>query len=134
MPRGPSKGSQRMAAHTRSALPVVEAAIAKGWFEIEIPVTGLTSVEEAESWRKGLHNSATLCGASLHTTATKGDDGKYVFQQGDDETYSFSFVLHKKSAGRKHVLSVHGSDRALWPYDPRQPSPRDPETGKRTDI
>lgn len=133
MPRGPSKGSQRMAPHTRAALPLIDGAIAKGWYEVEIPVTGLKSVEEAESWRKGIHNSATLAGASAHTTAVKGEDGRYTFQQDDDETYRFSFVLHKKTAGRKHILEKHGTDRSQWPYDPRQPSPRD-ENGRRTDV
>lgn len=131
MPRGPSKGAQRMAPHTKAAMPFVKAAIEQG-HDVEVLLNDLKTVEEAESYRKGIHNAAGILGFSAHTTAIKGDTG-YTFHQAEDGTFYFHFAVHKKTTGRKHVLEKHGTDRSQWPYNPRQPSPRD-EAGERTDV
>jgi len=34
-------------------------------------------------------------------------------------TYRLTIIVHPKTRGRKHVVTVHGTDRTQWPYDPR---------------
>ena len=33
--------------------------------------------------------------------------------------YELTVIAHPKTRGRQHVVTVHGTDRSQWPYDPR---------------
>ncbi|MBO2459385.1 hypothetical protein [Actinomadura violacea] len=59
--------------------------------------------------RRGLFNAAKLHGVSLHCNAARQKDG----------TFTLTYAVHSKTAGRAHVMNKHGEDRTRWPYDPR---------------
>jgi hypothetical protein len=102
-------------------MPFVNAALSRG-YDQELKITEVTS-DEMLDFKRGLFNAAKLLGCSLHCNAHKQTDG----------SYHLVFAVHSKTAGRKHILEKHGTDRTKWPYNPRRPSPRDP-SGNRTDV
>lgn len=113
MPRGPVRPWRELAPHTKQAIPYVNAAMRYG-YDVELPITEVTA-DEWENFRRGLFNAAKHLGVSLHCHPKKQADG----------SYTLIYAVHKKNAGRRHILEKHGTDRAAWPYNPRRRTPKE---------
>lgn len=85
----------------------MRAAIVTG-LDVELKITDVTP-DEMPNFRRGLFNAAGHLGVSLHCDIKKQSDGNFTL----------IYAVHKKNAGRKHVLTKHGTDRGAWPYNPR---------------
>ena len=76
---------------------------------------GIKDRDEAKEWDRSLYRCALWLtrnrGAdiSVSTKINKGTDG-----------YTLTFSVYSKTHARAHILAKHGTDRSLWPYDPRR--------------
>jgi len=109
MPRGPSRQWRKLMPHTEEALPYIKAALHYGHGK-PMAVTEITH-ESFFDFRRGLFNAAKLLGCSVHISKA---------ERLEDGSWSLTYVVFTKSAGRAYVLAKHGEDRSQWPYNPRR--------------
>lgn len=78
-------------------------------------IRGLESREEADEWSRSLYR----CG--LWLTRNRGADisvSAKIKRAGNG--YLIEFSVYNKMHARSHLMTKHGLDRSLWPYDPRR--------------
>lgn len=77
-------------------------------------IKGFASREEAKEYDRSLFRCA------LWLTRNRGADISVSTKiTGRGESYSLEFSVHNKTHARLHIMTKHGPDRTLWPYNPR---------------
>ena len=76
---------------------------------------GIKDREEAAEWNRSLYRCA------LWLSRNRGADISVSSHiERDGTLYAVRFSVYNKTHGRAHIMSKHGADRTLWPYDPRR--------------
>ena len=76
---------------------------------------GIKDRDEAKAWDLSLYRCALWltrnrdADISVSTKIKTAADG-----------YLIEFSVYNKTHARAHVMNKHGTDRSLWPYDPRR--------------
>ena len=122
MPRGPAPAwrARKEPVSDDYLLAVINQAGGPGKHDASglygtLVIRGLKDREEAAEWDKSLFRCA------LWLTRNRGADISVSTKiERDGNGYRLTFSVHDKTHARAHILAKHGSDRALWPYDPRR--------------
>lgn len=120
MPRGPSRPWKALAPHTSECMPFIRAAISQGFGKV-IEIKGIEGEERAANLRRGIYNAAR----HNKVSAEAGKAG--TFAVGDEMgvhknggTFTLRFRVWDKAGARKRHIEAYGTNRDLWPYNPRQ--------------
>lgn len=99
---------------------VVAAAIENG----QLVYDGIGSPERALEIKRGVYRCAQHRKVSVKvswpfsgTMTSKSDSWPPDKVKG---AYQLTIEVFRKSHGRTHVVTEHGTDRQLWPYNPRK--------------
>jgi hypothetical protein len=111
MPKGPPPPWKARAPHTVEAEPYFLAAVRVG---VGVPLlwTGIESRDKARDAIRGLYNNA-----HKHNPRMSIPMPEIIADK--DGTFTVKFHLVDKNAARAHQVTVHGTDRSAWAYDPR---------------
>lgn len=99
---------------------LVQAAIAKG-YGTELVYGGIENLERAHDIRRGIYRCARHRGISADAgpadrLAGPGEMG--IRKTG--RTYALHFRVWDKRTARRSHLARNGTDRSVWPYNPRR--------------
>jgi len=104
---------------------VVAAAVAES---MDKPLTyrGIDKPDRAKEIRQGVYRCARHRGISvavswLYSGRETTMSAEWPPDKQPDGTYTLKITLYSKARARKRHLATYGTDRANWPYDPRQP-------------
>jgi len=76
---------------------------------------GIKDRDEAKEWDRSLYRCA------LWLTRNRNADISVSTKiERDGTQYLVRFSVYNKTHARAHILNKHGSDRTVWPYDPRR--------------
>lgn len=121
MPKGPSRPWRKLAPHTEECIPFFRAALQAG-FGKNTEIKGIKSAERAHDLRRGIYNAASLHKVSAEAGRAEqfatGDE--MGVHQNTDGTFTLKFRLHDKHKARARHVEKYGTDRTLWPYNPRE--------------
>jgi hypothetical protein len=103
---------------------VVAAAIDQG-FGKPLTYTGIETPERAHDIKNGIYRCSRHRGIStwvewLHSGRTTTKSADWPPDKSADGTYSLVINIGTKTQARKRHIAKYGTDRANWPYNPRQ--------------
>lgn len=123
MPRGPAPAwrARKDPLTDDYLLTVVQRAGGPGSHHPEtglygtLVIKGFKTRDEAKEYDRSLYRCA------LWLTRNRGADISVTTKiTGRAENYSLEFSVFNKTHARAYLMAKHGTDRNLWPYDPRR--------------
>jgi hypothetical protein len=115
MPKGPPPQWKQKAPHTVEMMPYVQASIQggesdpeTGW-HLQMTIAGIKTADRQLMIKRGLFNAAKHHGVSMYVETEAPDDGTYLVR----------YVAINKKHGQAHTVKTRGTDRSIWPYNPR---------------
>lgn len=121
MAKGPPPGWTRRDCRFDHLLAV---AVEKGEKK-PITYTGIETPERAKDIKNGIYRCARHRGISVwvewkHSGRVSTTTADWPPDKEADGTYTLTYAVVSKAAARKRHIEKYGTDRANWPYNPRQ--------------